>query len=72
MNFAILAIHGEKVTTVEGNVARVRLFLADGQVVDEDFELPPLPPASQPEESLYQHLLTPAIETRIAVLEGRS
>lgn len=54
--------------------ARVRMFIArpgqEVEVVDEDFDLPALPPASLPEEALYAHLITPRVEARMISLEG--
>ena len=38
-NYAVLGIHGNDVDTVQGNVARIRMFVGD-QVIDEDFNLP--------------------------------
>ena len=68
--YAILGIHGERVPTVEGNVARVRMFIGDTQV-DEDFDLPVLPPGTPETEEVYNSFLKPTIEARIAELEGK-
>lgn len=73
--FAILGIHGPEVRQVDGDVARVRLFLASGtgesRVVDEDFQLPVLPAGVSPSEMVYESLLEPVILARIAVLEAQ-
>lgn len=39
--YAVLGFHGPEVKTVEGSVARIRMFV-DGKMVDEDFTLPRL------------------------------
>ena len=55
-----MGMHGEDVTTVEGNVARVRMFV-NGRVYDEDF---PIPVAKTVEQ-----LIGEAVEKRMAELE---
>lgn len=71
--FAILGIHGVGVSTVEGNVARVRMYPdgIDGDAVDEDFQLPEPPPGFPPLEAIhYETVLGPAILRRIEELRG--
>lgn len=69
--FAILGIHGIEVETVEGNVARVRMFIGD-DFVDEDFKLPELWPGTPHTEGVYGTILQPEIEARIKKLEAKS
>ena len=71
-SYAILGIHGEDVTTVNGNVARVRLFLdTQKEPVDIDIDLPVLMSQLPPVLEVYDCLLKPEIEKRIAELEGK-
>lgn len=68
--YAILGIHDERVITVEGNVARVRMFIGpERQVVDEDFPLPQLPAGVPPTEHVYRSMLADIINARIVELE---
>lgn len=70
MEYAILGIHDKKVDTIEGNVARVRLFI-NGEKTDEDFPLPELMPGVVPSAEVYGMVLKPAILKRIAELKGQ-
>lgn len=67
--YAILGIHDEKVTTVEGNFARVRFFIEDEQV-DEDMPLPELPVGLPKIESVYLAMMKDDIENRYKELGG--
>lgn len=71
MRFVVLGIHGSEVKTVEGDVARVRMFI-DGmeEPVDEDFPLPSMLPGVTPTMELYQYLITSAINARMVELGG--
>ena len=60
-HYAILGEHGSEVQTVEGSVARVRMFVRD-RVIDEDF---PLPAPITVEQQLHEMIMA-----RIAELEG--
>jgi hypothetical protein len=68
--FVILGIHDEDVHTVDGNVARVRMFVGDREI-DEDFDLPNIPKGSgiQKNVETYKYFLTEAIEKRMTELE---
>lgn len=68
--FAILGIHGKDVQTVEGNQARVRMWVNGGEVVDEDFPLPELSSGITPSEQVYGMLLKSSIEKRMMELEN--
>lgn len=68
--FVILGIHGKDVQTVEGNVARVRMFIGNKEI-DEDFNLPELPPSVEPTTEVYTFFLKPKIEAKMAELEGK-
>lgn len=68
-NFVILGIHGSDVPTVEGNSARVRMYIGDKEV-DEDFILPEIPRSIPTTVEVYHYFLTEAINKRMAELEA--
>lgn len=71
--FTILAIHGEEVTTVEGNVARVRFWIgAERKEIDEDIPLPEVPRGLPQTLEMYQFLMKPTIEKRLTELEAQN
>lgn len=81
-SYTILGIHGADVLTVneyaipnnidsalikEHNVARVRMFIGD-KIVDEDFDLPEVPPAVPMTQEVYDYFLSGAIKKRMEEL----
>jgi len=70
-HFVVLGIHGDKVLTVEGNVARVRMYVK-GKEYDEDFDLPEIPEDSgiPRTEQTYAFLLKGTIVKRMKELEA--
>ncbi len=69
--FVILGIHGPDVQTVEGNVARIRMYVGEKEI-DEDFDLPAIPESIPKTVENYQYFLTEAIEKRMAELGGEN
>lgn len=67
--FVFLGLHGKEVTTVPGNVARVRMYVGDKEY-DEDFDLPKIPRGTVPETvEAYSWLLEKDIYKRMKELE---
>jgi len=62
--YEIMGIHDKDVLTVEGNVARVRMFIGE-QIIDEDFDLPTIPSVMPVTMAVYDYLLKPVIEKRM-------
>lgn len=63
--YELLGIHGDKVLTVEGNVARVRMYIGNEQV-DEDFALPKTITVKQQLDTLIQSRMAEITQQRTA------
>lgn len=70
-HFVVLGIHGEDVETVQGNFARVRMYVGDKEF-DEDFALPTLPVGVPKTSEVYTAFLKSDIEKRISELEVKN
>lgn len=63
--YQILGIHDSEVHTVEGNVARIRMYIGD-DYVDEDFPLPQVISVEQQLDSAINARITELVNGRIA------
>ena len=73
-SFQIIGIQSDQPQTNENyipNVARVRMFVGD-QIIDEDFELPEIPPNIPKTTENYQYFLKDAITARMTELEEQN
>lgn len=70
--YQVLGIHGANPDDPKSwpSTARVRMFLDDERIIDEDFGLPPTPPGVTPSADIYEYLLAQDITRRMQELQS--